>query len=114
MHVMRHETLFAARHIEPLPMGKRIANVFEATFSVLAHRIDAELVVLVMPLVRLVLIDEVHHIDRATVGRFFRQPEQRIGLAQYITDSVPADAPATARLTSWSNPPELDSYPGKI
>ena len=75
MHVMRHETLFAARHVEPLPMGKRIADVFETAFPVLLHRIDAELVVLVVPLIGLVLLDEVHHIDRAAVGRFFSETE---------------------------------------
>ena len=75
MHVMRHETLFAGRHIEPLPVGKRIADVFETALPVLLHRVDAELVVLVVPLIRLILVYEVHHIDRAAVGRFFGEPE---------------------------------------
>ncbi len=78
MHVVRHEALFATRHVEPVRMRERITDVFLTALPVLLHRVEAELVVLVVPLVGLVLIDEVHHIDRTAVGGLFGEAEQRI------------------------------------
>jgi len=39
MHIVCHKTLLAARHIEPLPMCKRIADVVETALPMLVLEI---------------------------------------------------------------------------
>ena len=86
VHVVRDEARIVARNREPVRVLERRPNIIEPGLPVVPHRVDAELVVLVMPLVRLVFEDELKNIDRSPVSHFLRFPDKRMVFLQTRRD----------------------------